>query len=271
MGDALQQTSRRLITRLVVAVVCFASSNLAAAPAEDAEPLEARLEIDTSEAGSSAEVLHRRIEERANLVLRQAKVLAGDPDDNAILISVHELEGDEPGYSLGFELRDGEGATIAEAIEIECRLCTETELVARVEAEVETVIATLRESVQVEPEPVASPSPTPTEPVPDTPPPAPRHKGMLVGGVSLMVVGAGMLGVGVGLAIPEPKVDEDNPLDLITTRPVGYGLIGGGIALAVTGVVLTAIAIERRRRPQWSLAPYGGPGQVGVVLGWRLR
>lgn len=268
------------MTALIVGVVTHGYPALAvAAPPSDPAPVEARLEIDTQHAGSGAEVLHRRIEERANIVLRQGKVLAGDAEDAAIEVVVREVEGDEPGYAVSFQLRGADGSSLSEPTELECPLCTETELVARVEAELASVVQALREANQSDeaeqqptPEPVL-PRPVPQPALEPVPTKAPRreHQGMLAGGVTLLVVGSVALGAGVGLAIPEPKIDEQYPLDLITTRPVGYALLAGGIVAATTGAVLTALAVERRRQPRWSLAPFGARSQAGVVIGWRFQ
>jgi hypothetical protein len=255
---------------LVISVALHAwSTSGLAAPSADAQPIEARLEIDTRDAGGGAEVLHRRIEERANIALREGKVLPGDDDDVAITITVREIIGDEPGYAVIVDLRRRVGSLLDAPFEIACPLCTETELVARVEAELDTVIQELRE-LEAKHEQPAEPSPTlatvepePDEPVINTPP----RTGMLASGITLLVLGSGSLGAGVGLAIPEPKIDEENPLDLITTRPVGYACLAGGIAAVVAGAVLTALAVERRRQPKWSVAPFGGRSRAGIVIG----
>jgi hypothetical protein len=243
-----------------------------AAPEGNPEPVEARLQIDTSEAGGGADVLHRRIEERANIVLREAKVLPGSSDDVAIEITVRELRGDEPGYAVTFELRDADGRGLDKPAKVDCSLCTETELVARVESELATVVGNLRE-LEAKPEATSSdPStidPQLEPPAPDPTPP-PTRAGMLAGGITLVVVGTASLGTGVGLAVPEPRVDEDNPLDLITTRPVGYALLAGGFVVAATGAVLTAIAIKHRRQARWSIAPVVDRTRAGLVLGWRF-
>jgi hypothetical protein len=275
VGDALQQTPRWLTALIVGAVTHgWAAVAVGASPAEP-EPVEARLEIDTHAAGSGAEVLQRRIEERANIVLRQGKVLPGDAEDAAILVVVRELAGDDPGYAVSFELRASDGSKLAEPTEIECPLCTETELVARVEAELEPVIQTLRELEAARREPAIAPEPpAPTVgPQVETPVEAPprSRKAMLAGGITLLVVGGGALGAGVGLAIPEPKIDEHDPLDLITTRPIGYALLAGGIVAATTGAVLTALAVKHRRRSEWSMIPYGGRHQAGLMIDWRFR
>lgn len=253
MAEDLQQTPLRVAALAGgLALWLSAGSVLAAAP----ESIEARLEIDTEQAGSGAKVLHRRIEERANLVLRQAKVLPGDRDDALLRIAVQELVGEDPGFAVSFELRAADGTLIADPIAFECSLCTETELVARVEAELETVIRTLREQPPPSPPPAEVPPPTLTSEPPVAEPPR-THAGLLGGGIALLLVGSGLLGSGVGLSIPEPRVDQDNPLDLITTRPIGYALIAGGIAAATTGAILTAIAVERRRKTRLSAASLG--------------
>lgn len=277
MGDSVQQATRRVIALVVGVAACGWSASVSAAPVVDDEPIEARLEIDTSEAGSAGDVLRRRIEERANIVLRHAKILPGDRDDVALTVTVDEIEGDEPGYAVRFELRRGDGSMIDAPTEVECRLCTETELVARVEAELAAIAEALRE-LDDEAQAIETPieAKTPEPPAPTAQPPEPRGSaGMLGGGITLLIAGTGLLGAGVGLAIPEPRVDQANPLDLITTRPIGYGLLAGGVVLATTGAVLTAIAIKRRRpsrsSAQVSIVPFGGRTHAGLILGMRFQ
>ncbi|WP_106394776.1 hypothetical protein [Enhygromyxa salina] len=274
----MQQAPRRLIAFAVAAAIQIGAGAAVAAPTPEPEPVEARLEIDTSQAGAGGEVLHRRIDERANIVLRHAKVLPGDRYDATLEIAVREVEGDEPGYVVIFELRAADGSALDEPAEIACSLCTETELVARVETELEPVIAALRAHADSsdERDPIESlgEDPRPLEPVdpPTELTPAPRgHLGLLAGGVTLLALGAGSLATAVALIVPEPKVDQDDPLFLITTRPVGYTLLAGAAALAVTGAVLTAVAVRKRRQAQWSVAPYGAPGHVGGVVSWSFR
>jgi hypothetical protein len=278
---------------LGLGLLVFASSGRAAAaspPAdpEDAKPIELRLEIDTSLAGSGTEVLHRRIEERANIVLRHAKVLAGDSDDLLVRIIVTELDADNPGYAVTFTMTASNGSAAGKPIQVTCSLCTETELVARVEAELEPLIPTLRELSQSEPTSIPADGEDPVEPDDEPiglqPDPGPertdhgagngQHRKLLTGGAWMLAVGGSSLIAGVALAIPKPKVDRDNPLELITTRPVGYALIGTGVALATVGTVLTALAIERRRKAgrvaDLSVAPLASFDSAGIVFGGRF-
>jgi hypothetical protein len=254
---------------LIAGLVTFVlgSGVATAGPASEPEPVEVQLEIDTRHAGAGADVLHRRIEERANISLRHAKVLPGDRDDTLLRVSVREVGGDEPGYVVTYAIEAGDGSGRGESIEVGCSLCTETELVAGVEAELDTLIPRLRELGQaVVPEEIGPEAePEPLEPVPVSD--ARGSTGMLAGGVTLIVAGGATLGAGVALAVAKPKVDEQDPLDLITTRPVGYALLAGGVVLAATGAVLTALAIKQRRRSPLSVAPVIGRGQAGIMVG----
>jgi hypothetical protein len=260
-----------MVAGLGLALFAGRADRAVAGPAEDVTPIEVRLEIDTSLAGTGAEVLHRRIEERTNVVLRHAKILAGDRYDLLLQISVRELPDDAPGYAVTFTLTASDGSAAEQPIEISCSLCTETELVARVEAELDPLIPTLRELSQVPVPDVPEPTPPDPDPEPDTDPPLHPKPGMFAGGITLLVVGVGSLAGGVALAIPPPKIDQEHPLDLITTRPIGYAMLATGVALATTGAVLTALAIDRRRRPaRLSVAPFGDRGRAGIVVGGRF-
>ena len=274
MGDAMSQTPHWLS-----AFVCAATLSLSlaaapanAAPASDVETVEARLQIDTSQSGGSPAVLARRLEERANIVLRHAKILPGDEGDVGLRIVVREIGGDEPGYLIRFELRAANGASVMDDELVECELCTETELVARVETELQSLVATIRE-VSSEPTPSEDEDkdPATVEPPPSDGRAAKGSAGLLAGGIAGLVLGGSSLAAGIGLAIPAPKVAEDDPLDLITTRPVGYGLIAGGVVVAVVGGALIGLAVKRRRaQAPVSIVPDITRGYAGVSVGWRL-
>lgn len=270
----MQQASCRLIALCVGAVSLVSWSGLVFA-APEPSPVDARLEINTRGAGAGADVLRRRIEERANIVLRRAKIVTGGADDVALRVLVVELEGDEPGYLVTFEIRAANGSMPNAPSEFECPLCTETELVARVEAELEPIVPMLRELATAPDEPtqaegpIAAPEP---EPEPEGPTARPKSDtGMLAGGVTLMGLGAVSLGAAIGLVAPKPKIDQDNPLDLITTRPVGYPLLAVGATFVVVGAILTAVVVSKRQKSKLSVAPYGGRGLAGLALGWRFQ
>lgn len=256
-----------MITTLVLAAVVSLASVDARAARTATEPFDARLELDTSRAGAGADVIQRRVEERANVVLRHEAVLPGEADDPAIVIEVVETDGDEPGFEVRILLRAADGTTLGEDKQVGCALCTETELVALVEGEVAEAVGRLRHALESAEAPPVEAPPVPTETNADRP----KATGLLAGGVGLLVVGGGSLGAGIGLAVREPTVDRDNPLDLVTTRPVGYALIGVGAGLAIAGGVMTAVAVKRRKSPPAvSFAPELAPDHVGVVVGGRF-
>ena len=113
----------------------------AGAPAEPepgaTEPRYATVEIDTSDIGEEGPVIKRRSRERTDVVLRAAGVLPGRPDagDPVIRIDVDELSGPDPGYLCEVWI-DHRGEVLGERRRVECTLCTESEIVQRVEATV---------------------------------------------------------------------------------------------------------------------------------------
>jgi hypothetical protein len=293
VGHAVQKAARGLSKRhhgrvaalaLASLLAGSASASPAAAggtePAPAETPLEARLTIDTHAAGPGAEVLYRRIEERANLVLRYRKVLPGDDSDPLVAVRVQARGGDEPGYAITIALTDAAGRSLADARVVDCALCTETELVARVEAELAEAIVQLRrtdpaaretdeaarETDETGEVAHAELAPAPTI----APDPRRPRSGLFVAGVSVLAIGGAAAATGIGLAIPPARIDPDHPLDKITTRPIGYGLIAGGAALVISGAIMAAVASKRGRVRTVAAGPWLGERAAGVAWGARF-
>lgn len=191
---------------------------------------------------------------------------------------------DGTGYAIQYEIVY-EGKAIHEGSS-DCQRCTEGELLERVES-----IAVEQAPNMVEP-----------APEPETPPDEVKQGGngdqggdgggggdqtgetdepdgmggMGKAGIALLVSGGVGAGVGVGLLIRKPRTFPSghvNASQLETTRPTGGILLGSGVALAVTGAVLLALDVKRRKRGQpkeTSLRPWLGPGGTGVVISGRF-
>jgi hypothetical protein len=202
----------------------------------------ASLTVDVDAHGDAAEVLRERIHERGDVALRRAAVLpARDADDLTIAVRVRE-DPDEPSYTFHI---DGvrAGAPVGESIAGECRLCTEGELVAAIETRLADAIAA------VEPTPAPATEPAPPAVVPpraDAQRRAPLGKAGIAG-VTLLVGGAAALATGMGLAVA-PVRDADDPRFDVTTRPVGWALLGTGGAIAIAGAVLVGLDRRTARR-----------------------
>lgn len=240
-------------------------------PRAQSQPRRASLEIDTSDIGAEGPVVKRRVRERADVALRAAGVLPARPDhaDPLVHVDIDALQGEDPGYQ--FELWVSQGGTIVgERRRVECTLCTESEIVARVEATITEVLGQLEvprdEAVAAEPKP---PAPEPSEPETEPDRPRARLSGLGRAGIGLLSVGVVGVGVGAVLVALPPTVDENDPLYETTTRPPGFAVLGVGAAVLVSGVVMLAVDRKRTRARTTAIVPTLGPRLAAVT--WRVR
>ncbi len=224
----------------------------------------AGLEIDTAEAGPAGPVLMSRLEELGNLELRRAEILP-------------RRAGDDPVIRIRFERRGEEGDTYAifsevavrgETLEgsprqIVCSLCTEGEAVERARSELLRLVPFVRarfRAVRVAPKPAPTPAPQMQVPPPDAPL---RTFGKV--GVGLLAGGALVFGTGLGLALSQPRPDQDDPLREVDLRPPGYAVLGIGAAALVSGAVLLILDRRQPRRVAHA-TPLIHPGAAGLQL-----
>ena len=246
------------------------------------EPRYATVEIDTSDVGEEGPVLKRRTRERTDVVLRAANVLPGrTSDDPLIHVDIDEITGSEPGYQCEVWISRAD-VVLGERRRVECMLCTETEIVQRVETTVSELVVQLDVLLKAEePEP-DEPVAEPDEPEPTTDPvagsPAADQGRALLGalgktGIALIAMGVAGAGVGAVLVALPPKVDQDDPLYETTYRPPGIGTLAAGAAVLVTGVVMLVVDRRRPRSPTTALlpAPMIGMGPSAAGLTWSGR
>lgn len=252
------------------------------ARADAGERPRASIEVDTSNVGEAGPIIQRRVEERGDVVLRDAEVLPGSTDDGDALIriDVREMTGDDPGFAFDLWV-ERKGRAIGERRRVECNLCTETEIVAKAEQEIGAVVDSLiaegelsgdgagGDGGEVGPEPPSEP-----DSVADGQPASSGEDddGSVLGakgkaGVGLIVAGLLTTGTGIGLAIPDWKPVEDEPTRERSTRPVGIGLASAGGAVLVVGAVL--LGLDRRqhagRRPHAVVRPSRRGGTIGIA------
>ena len=197
--------------------------------------------------------------------------------------------GEPTGYTIAYEIvfdgavmEDGKAKGSSD-----CQLCTEDELLDRIDA-----IAREQAPKMVEPE--AEPEVVDHDPDPEvvvTPPGGEGGHdepegmgGMGKAGVALLVVGGASAVTGVVLVVRKPEhfpAGDPNANMVKTTRPPGAAVLGGGVALAITGAVLLALDVKRRKKTEDAGAtasgkaaarihPWLGPGGAGLGVTGRF-
>jgi len=263
--------------------------------ASAAEAGRVSVEIDTSDVGEEAPVIERRIRERTDVVLRREGFLPARPgeDDPRLHVDVDALTGPDPGYTFELWIARPDGSE-GERQRVECALCTESEIVSRIEsAVVQQVSGMDRSDAAIAPKPAPIPSRTPAPartmdaPPPEeedgvaiasSPPdpqarpesrgPADRPRLGALGRTGLGLLGVGAAGVVAGavmVALPA-RVDPEDPLYETATRPPGFAVLGAGVAVAVTGVILWAVD-RRKRRTQVAARSRGLAVRRGNAFG----
>ncbi len=97
------------------------------------------LRVDTEDLGGSAEGMKAKIEEAAAGVFGAEGYVAGEGDEDPQIVVVVERTGtdENPGYVVGFSIEKGDEIVPGSARQSDCSLCTRTELLERIEEELE--------------------------------------------------------------------------------------------------------------------------------------
>ncbi|MEM9463362.1 MAG: hypothetical protein AAGF11_54980 [Myxococcota bacterium] len=216
-----------------------------------------RVFIDANGLGDAGPVLAGRMTRVSEGAFRAESVSPTDAPAGPELRVTLEYR-DDGGYAARYEIvydgdviEDGSGS-------FECQLCTEDELVEKVEALARQVAPKMM--VPQEPEEPANVAVAPDDggeldtggpedPVGDEDPG--KLRGMGKAGVGLLAIG-GLTAIGgvvmVALQPIEFPAGDPNANMIRTTRPPGWGVLGGGAALVVVGAVL--LGIDRKRAKQ---------------------
>lgn len=263
MGPDLPQTTRRRWLTLAVALATasapsFASARMAPAPTTRNESPTtqgwAHVAVDTSQIGEAGPVIRRRVQERADVVLRRAGVMPGrGPQDPTIGVVIHEITGNSPGWEYAITISRAEQPAGLAHFQ-SCELCTETELVDAIEGRLATIAADLESTPTAEPTVTSAPDEVePTrEPLPVSGPgPTTRPRGLSAQGkaaVALLALGGAGMVAGIVLAVLPARPKSGDPTHEVFTQPPGYAALGtAGVALVV-GAVLLALDRKASRR-----------------------
>ena len=233
----------------------------------------ASVEVEASALGSSGSIVRSRINERAGLAMHEAGILpARNREDATLRVKIDPAPDEQPGYVVEVWIERA-GATEGERKQVDCSLCTETELVDSAVGGIEHALAAIEPE---SPEPAAEDSPSveppPPEPTPPVEPPRDDAKRPLgpkgKAGIGLLVGGTVLAATGIGLVIPEPEPLSDDPTSQRSFRPPGSVLLGVGAAALVTGAVL--LGVDRSRSRRTTMAPAVGPRSAGIVIRGRF-
>lgn len=240
----------------------------------DGPPRVGRIFVDADGLGDAGPVLAGRATRAAEGGLQGQAVTITDAPAGPELRVVLTMR-DSGGYRVEYEIvydgktvEDGTGG-------FDCQLCTEDELVEKVEQLAIQVAPKL-----VVPEAKTDPGPGPgpngggggdlgpedgpgPDPIVDEDPGA--LGGMGKAGVALLVVGGLGAIAGVTLVVLPPKTfptGHPNAALIQTTRPPGWGVLGGGVAALVVGAVL--LGLDRKQAKQRAVKAQGGKAQARV-------
>lgn len=264
--------TRTLSTVLALAIACAPLPALAAAPPR------VQLEIDVSElpAGDVTNALQAYLVEEETRTLADGGVEVAADAPMTIRVTVSRYGEGDVNYKARIVLIPSDSATSDVERVITCDLCRDGDLVMKVSEEVARlsgrVLYAPREPVARKPEPEQT-SGQQGDPEATTARQKPRKLGPLGAiGIASAVVGLGATGAGIPLAI---ALDQTRPaasgVERRTTRPAGLALVGVGTALVVTGVVLVAVDVVRRKKARRvSVLPGLGPSSVTVSLSMRF-
>lgn len=234
-------------------------------------PARGSVEVDTSAVGEEGPALQKRIDSRAGDILLANEVLpAKDAGDARFLVTVRPAGADEPGWLATVSVERDGAAVDGATREIDCKLCTEGELVDKVGAALEELIpahATAPEPADSgEPDPDSAPEDHPLPP--DDTGPKDKKLGTLgYGGIGVAALGVVGIGVGAGLLAKDPVPLEDNPARQKTYKAPGAATLAvGGVAL-VTGVALIVVDQIKRKKGRSTVAlPYFGRDGGGIAF-----
>jgi hypothetical protein len=92
-------------------------------------------------------------------------------------------------------------------------------------------------------------------------------------GIGVAVLGAGLLGAGIPLALQpdEIRTRPDGVIETRSTHDPGIGIAVAGGAVLLVGVSLHVVDLMRRRQRAVAVVPSLRPQHAGLVVAWRLR
>lgn len=200
------------------------------------------------------------VTQRARLDLPGIVITLHRPRDSSAVTSYsivirHTLLGDTPLATIGAVCRDHDDACI-EQIGADLAL-----LLPRLRGYIAAAPPAPPPSTAVSPPPplASPPAATPALP-PNSRAPTPRKPlhSLARAGIGVLAAGVAGLGVGIGLAANPPRLNPENYDYLITTRPVGYAILGTSLAVMTAGTAMLIVGVRRSTRVVPVAQTFGG-------------
>ena len=217
-------------------------------PAEDQRAARVELRVDAEDLGEDAGPMGDKISEVCGEVLADEGVAdASDPLDPVIIVVIERTGGDDnPGFVVGFSIEKGDEIVPGSTRQADCSLCTRGEVIDKIREELPPLVSLAREH-QV---PAATGDEGGGEEGGDEDTKAIGPMGFA--GIGLGVVGAAGVGVGAAFAARGEVPKEDMPVEATDYRTPGLVVLGVGAAALVTGVVLIALDVSKRKKARGS-------------------
>jgi len=242
-----------------------------------------RVFVDADGLGEAGPVLAGRSTKVAEDALKAESVRLTDAPagpELRITLSFRDAGGYEASYEIVYDnevIDDGTGG-------FECQLCTEDELIEKVEALAKQVSPKLVVPKDPEPEETDGGGIEPeggggqegsggSGPV-DNGEVTEPNRGLRAGGITLVVTGGLAAVSGIVLLVRKPTlVTEDDPTgDVLDTRPMGGIVLGGALVLMGVGGALWGVYAKQKKAQGKSVAlsPWLGPGTGGLGVSGRF-
>lgn len=149
--------------------------------------------------------------------------------------------------------------------------CNSEALLAMVDDRIAAKVEELRVHPPTEASAPEPPAPAPKVPVTDD---SHRRSGAMGSvGIGMAVLGAGLLGVGVPLALRQDEIrgEPGHRIEKRSIHDLGIGMAAvGGVAL-LAGVSLHVVDLVRRRQRAVAVVPTLGPRHAGLTIAWKLQ
>ncbi len=227
-----------------------------------------RVGITQYDGASVSDAMTQRIRTMGEEVYRQNGVAHGD-ESSPVIVEITVGPHGEEGYASNIVVRKHQQEIAGTRRDnIVCELCTESELLAQLQGNLQEIMPAVQQAANEDEAPVdeapvvEGPQPGPEQPM--TEPTKPGLSNLAKAGIATFVVGAVAVGIGAGVFVNGTQSGGDN------STP-GAIVTGIGAAFAVTGAALLIVDQSRtNKRRRAAFAPSYDGRTVGVALAGRF-